>query len=173
MGTHGDNHLAMPKSPFLGHGHFLSPGQCRAIVGWIRRKAWWQHSEIGEEGDSGVDLSACRSTWCWLEGPLRKIVMTRVAEISFALAARSHPPRFETPVIMRYREGGFFLRHSDEYKDPENAARRRMSLVAFLTGHGEKDGFTGGELRFYAAERCVRFAGVIGRFVVFSPEVEH
>ncbi len=64
------------------------------------------------------------------------------------------------------------------YDRPENAAGRRMSLIAFLTGRGERDGFRGGELRFHVRDAvggptCVRVPGGLGQFVIFAAEVEH
>ena len=166
------------KSLLIGRGSLLSAPICRSIVESLHAHAWWQRSEIGEAGESVVDLSACRSLWCWLSEPHRRIVLSRLTKIARAVDSSSSYPRCEEPVVLRYTRGGFHKRHRDVYMRPENAAGRRMSIITFLTGHGEPGGFQGGELRFYLTEAsggqtCVRVPGRAGQFVVFAPDVEH
>lgn len=166
------------SSLLLGHGSFLPPDFCRQVVRQVLAHSWWQQSEVGEAGESIVDLSACRSVWSWLPGPYREAIIKRVASIGRALTPTETRPRCEEPIVLRYRRGGFFRRHRDRYDKRANAAGRRVSLIAFLTGQGERPGFQGGELRFYARARdggdiCVRVPGRTGQFVVFGAELEH
>jgi hypothetical protein len=161
----------------LGHGRFLPAEVCRAVVGDVTSRAWWQWSEIGEAGQSGVDPTSCRSRWCWLVGDHRTLVVNRLAAIAASLRDVAASPRLEEPVVLRYGRGGFFRRHSDQYEQAGNARGRRMSLVAFLTGQGEPGGYAGGDLVFYVrgavGETVVRFPGRSGQFVVFAAHVEH
>ena len=162
----------------VGHGSFLPALTCRSIVEDLRIRAWWQRSEVGEAGESAVDLTSCRSLWCWLGDPYRRVVLRRLAEIARAVGTSGPRPRCEEPIVLRYMKGGFFKRHRDVYTRPENAAGRRMSVVAFLTGQGEPGGFVGGELCLYpidvdGGQSCVRVPGRAGQFVVFAADVEH
>jgi hypothetical protein len=166
------------KSVLIGHGVLLPAAVCRSVVESLRAHAWWQRSEIGEGDERAVDLTSCRSLWCSLSGPHRRIVLKRLAGVARAVSPGGVTPRCEEPVVLRYTPGGFFKRHRDVYTRPENAAGRNMSVVAFLTGHGEPGGYQGGELRFYLREAgggqtCVRVPGRVGQFVVFAAEVEH
>lgn len=160
----------------LGRGVLLSREVCRAVVHAVRARNRWEPSEVGEAGDSVVDLRSCRSSWCWLQGPLRRQVLSRVAEVAAELSG-TRSPRLEDPVIIRYRSGDFHGRHADQYERPENAHGRKLSMVAFLTGTNEADGFSGGELQFYLPDRngelCVRTRAETGHFYVFDSELEH
>jgi hypothetical protein len=166
------------RTLLLGRGVLLPPAICNALVGQLQRHAWWQFSEIGEASDSAVDRDSCRSVWCWLPEPYRRLVVRRLPVIAQSLAGGVLPPRFEEPVVLRYGQGDFFRRHKDQYDAAEHAAGRRMSLVAFLTGRGASGGFTGGELCFYLpdekhGETCIRVPGRAGEFVVFAADVAH
>jgi hypothetical protein len=162
----------------IGHGSLLPVQTCRAIVESLHARAWWQRSEIGEEGESRVDLTSCQSLWCWLAGPHRQMVLHRLAQISRAVNPSGERPRCEEPIVLRYTRGGLFKKHQDIYERPEHSAGRRLSVIAFLTGQSEPAGFRGGELRFYRPEAdggqtCVRVPGRTGQFIVFAADVEH
>jgi len=158
----------------LGQGNFLAPAESRAVAAAVRERSWWQPSEVGEAGQSTVDRSHCRSVWCWLPEPQRRMVLRRL--VTVARAAAGATPRLQEPLVLRYRRGDYFRRHRDEYSE-RHGAHRRMSMIAFLTGANERDGFRGGELRFHvdAADGplSVRVPGRLGTFVTFAAELEH
>jgi hypothetical protein len=166
-----------PEHLILGQGCFLPARACQVLVNHLYEEAWWQRSEIGEAGESAVDLSVCRSLWCWLSGPCRQSVLRRLTTIGRAIAPSMVRVQCEEPVVLRYTRGNFFRRHRDVYARPENAAGRRMSIVVFLTGQNAPGGFHGGELCFYprpiSGEECIRIPGRAGQFVVFTPDLEH
>ena len=64
---------------------------------------------------------------------------------------------FETPDLMRYREGGYYIRHADSQNmDPETniwskVIDRDLSLLIYLN-----DDFEGGELSFYKLNYQIR-----------------
>jgi Rps23 Pro-64 3,4-dihydroxylase Tpa1-like proline 4-hydroxylase len=166
-----------PEHLVLGQGYFLPARACQELVSHLYNEAWWQRSEIGEASESAVDLSVCRSLWCWLSGTCRQRVLRRLNTIGHAIAPSTARLKCEEPVVLRYTRGSFFKRHQDVYARPENAAGRRMSIVVFLTGQNAPGGFQGGELCFYprpgSGEQCFRIPGRVGQFVVFAPDLEH
>ena len=104
-------------------------------------------------------------------------MIRRLGAIANVVGRPGVQARREEPVVLRYGKGCFFKRHRDVYERPENAAGRRLSLVAFLTGRDE-GAFHGGELRFFLRDAAggrvyVRVPGRTGQFVIFAADVEH
>lgn len=80
--------------------------------------------------------------------------------------------RREGPGFIRYRAGDFYRAHRDRARVASwpDAIRRRIALVAFLSGPGELEG---GCLRIYEPTHAVDVHPDTGRLVAFPAECLH
>jgi predicted 2-oxoglutarate/Fe(II)-dependent dioxygenase YbiX len=131
---------------------FLSPGECRTVIGEIDA-AHQAQAEIWGDGGFGVHPDSRRGAIAKLPSATEVLVQDRLWDVMDALEERfgcsvSH---VSGVTALIYCEGDHFAAHSDGGGDDESPAeirRRRVSLVLALND-GEAD-FTGGALDFYA-----------------------
>ncbi|NNE05008.1 MAG: 2OG-Fe(II) oxygenase [Xanthomonadales bacterium] len=104
-------------------------------------------------------------------GTLRKQISDRVADAFEGVAARTGDvvDWFESPTILRYQPGGYFMAHADScLLDPAShnwfrVKDRDLSLLIYLN-----DDFTGGSINF--ANFNYRFHPQMGDLLVFPSD---
>jgi predicted 2-oxoglutarate/Fe(II)-dependent dioxygenase YbiX len=99
-------------------------------------------------------------------------------ESHFALALGAA----EEPSFVRYPQGAFYRPHRDRRETPDGsqAHRRAVSIVIFVNGPHDADGFSGGYLRFYGllgdgplADVGVDAEPSAGSLIAFRSDVAH
>ena len=154
-------------------GRFLSRELCREVLLEIERSAWWQWSQIDEDGHTDVNLDFRRGQWCEVPPRCRRLVAGRLLSIGAGLRRHFGPwCGVQGPNILRYRAGDFFLRHQDERSDAASFRhRRRVTIAAFLNDRG----FEGGLLRLHRFDggRPLDIVPRAGFFVAFPSETYH
>ncbi len=146
-------HNAVPPGVLVVH-NFLTPEQCRRIVGECGALTGQAGRVLESEADGGVasrkvdsrkveDLSTDRLT----------VDIDALGRTAYSLYVARHFARpiewFEKPKILRYREGGEYYAHADAYnwqaeeKRWRRVTNRDFSLLIYLN-----EDFEGGELEF-------------------------
>jgi predicted 2-oxoglutarate/Fe(II)-dependent dioxygenase YbiX len=153
-------------------GEFLSPALCDGIVREAEREAWWQWSEIDQNGAPRVNLDFRRGQWCVIPRSCQAVLAARLLAVGRGLARHFGPMRgFEGPNLLRYRGGDFFRAHQDEHPSTLAHRRRKLTITAFLNDRG----FDGGVLRLHGLDggRPLDVTPRAGRFVAFPADTVH
>ena len=109
---------------------------------------------VARSSSDDVDEGHRRSKWANVSDETLESVRERLVALRPALEAHFEQPLGECQKLqfLVYREGDFFRAHRDNSRNEKTsdyAREREVSVVTFVTGEGEEDGYDGGALEFF------------------------
>lgn len=167
---------------------FLSAELCKKIRSEVRLSNINFSAGITKNGEDRIDESIRKTKAVKVTKETKLLVKTHLLALQLRLEKHFHATLAdcETPQFLAYREGDFFLAHTDSSTSTdahEYIQQRRVSVVIFLNGESqiaEQDTYTGGALTFYGLIQQPRWEkygfsvqGETGLLVAFSSDVSH
>ena len=132
---------------------FLSPDECRELASAMRRDPGQQATIFGDTAAGEIERDIRRALEVSVTGEQQAMLAARLEALRPELESHFKTPLAvaEEPSFVRYPQGAFYRAHRDSRKTPDaaDAHRRAVSVVIFVNGPRDVDGFSGGHLRFY------------------------
>ena len=153
----------MPDASFfnsfglLGVQGFLSAEECKTLRDEIEQASISPATVREEGGEYGVDEGYRKTRWAEVSSEASGLVVDRMTELLPQVSERFEVEvsGVQNPQFLKYQEGDFFRRHSDNHHG-ENAAQfardRKVSAIVFLNGESSEpaaDTYEGGALTLY------------------------
>ena len=109
---------------------------------------------VARSTSDDVDECQRRSKWANVSDETLGSVRERLVTLRPSLEAHFEQPLGECQKLqfLVYREGDFFRPHRDNSRSENTsdyAREREVSVVTFVTGEGDEDGYDGGALEFF------------------------
>lgn len=154
----------MPSARFFGHlGMFVAPGFIDAVeCSSLRREMQLSPTTPagildGKKNQLTVDEGERRTEAATVSPETRALIAARLMAIRPSLEKRFgvELAGCEPPSFLVYKEGFYFLRHTDASRNPEAPVKfrqRRVTVSIFLNGEGgenQPDTYGGGSIIFH------------------------
>ena len=172
----------------LGVQGFLSPEECKHLRDEIERATISPATVREEGGEYGVDEGYRKTRWAEVSPEASGMLVDRMTKLLPEVSERFEVEvtGVQNPQFLKYQEGDFFRRHSDNHHG-ENAAefarQRQVSAVVFLNEESSEpaaDTYEGGALTLYGlmddgqgGSIGLPVKGEAGSLIAFPSEMLH